>query len=91
MKAIICSLCYVIFAPLIGGLLDGLDRKISARMQGRVGPPLLQPFYDLNKLHNKQLIAVSKSQTFLMISYLLMMILTGALFYAGYDILMCFL
>lgn len=90
MKAIICSLCYVIFAPLIGGLLDGLDRKISARMQGRVGPPLLQPFYDLNKLHNKQLIAVSKSQTFLMISYLLMMILTGALFYAGYDILMCF-
>ena len=38
---------YLLLAPLAGALLDGVDRKISARMQGRQGPPLLQPFYDL--------------------------------------------
>ena len=40
---------YILLAPVIGGLLDGLDRRISARMQGRQGPPILQPFYDLGK------------------------------------------
>ena len=46
---IISIAAYVLLAPLVGGLLDGLDRKLSARMQGRVGPPLLQPFYDLGR------------------------------------------
>ena len=35
---------YLALAPLAGALLDGVDRKLSARMQGRKGPPLLQPF-----------------------------------------------
>lgn len=43
---VIGALLYLLLAPLLGGLLSGLDRKISARMQRRVGPPLLQPFYD---------------------------------------------
>ena len=46
MKAIYVIL-FLIFAPFIGGLLDGMDRKLSARMQGRTGPSVLQPFYDL--------------------------------------------
>ena len=29
-------------------------RKIAARLQRRVGPPLLQPLYDIVKLHSKQ-------------------------------------
>ena len=32
---------YLVLAPFVGALLDGLDRKLSARMQGRQGPPLL--------------------------------------------------
>ena len=28
-------------------------RKIAARLQRRVGPPLLQPLYDIVKLHSK--------------------------------------
>ena len=44
---------YLALAPLAGALLDGVDRKLSARMQGRKGPPLLQPFYDLGKLFSK--------------------------------------
>ncbi|MGZ3635594.1 MAG: NADH-quinone oxidoreductase subunit H, partial [Syntrophales bacterium] len=37
-------------APIVGGLLFGIDRKITARMQGRYGPPIIQPFYDFIKL-----------------------------------------
>lgn len=81
---------YVLLAPFVGGLLEGIDRKISARMQRRVGPPILQPFYDVKKLFNKQVIAVMPSQTLALLSYLLLMILTGSLFFAGMDILMCF-
>ena len=37
-KMIISIIAYLILAPLAGGILAGLDRKVSARMQGRVGP-----------------------------------------------------
>ena len=67
MIRIILTICYILLAPLIGGLLDGLDRKISARMQRRVGPPLLQPFYDVSKLLTKRETAVTKSQQTLML------------------------
>ncbi len=90
MNMIIRIVLYIVLAPLIGGLLEGIDRKISARMQRRVGPPLLQPFYDVKKLFKKQVIIVSRSQTFALIPYLFLMILTGAMFFAGMDILMCF-
>lgn len=90
MIRIILIICYILLAPLIGGLLDGIDRKISARMQRRVGPPLLQPFYDVSKLINKRDTAVTESQNFLLISYMVLMILTGAMLFSGTDILMCF-
>lgn len=88
-KAILV-VCYLLLAPIIGGLLDGLDRKISARMQGRVGPPLLQPFYDVQKLFEKQFIVVNRAQTFLVLSYCLTQVFTGCMFFAGTDIMMCF-
>lgn len=90
MNMAILTFGYIILAPLIGGLMDGIDRKISARMQRRVGPPLLQPFYDVIKLLKKQVITVSSAQTFCLLSYLFLMILTGAMFFVGWDILMCF-
>lgn len=89
-ESVVRIILYIGLAPLIGGLLDGMDRKISARMQGRIGPPLLQPFYDVEKLLNKQTIAVRKAQGSFLLSYLLLMIFTGSMFYAGTDILMCF-
>ena len=39
-----------LFCFVIGLLLCGIDRKLVARMQKRVGPPILQPFYDFFKL-----------------------------------------
>lgn len=87
---VITVLCYLFLAPILGGVLEGLDRKISARMQRRVGPPLLQPFYDVIKLFSKQVILVSRSQIFFLLSYFVLVVLTGAMFFAGTDILFCF-
>ncbi len=89
-KGIIFAIAYILLAPFVGGFLEGVDRKISARMQRRVGPPVLQPFYDVRKLLNKQTISVMTAQTFLLLTYMVMMILTGTMFYYGTDILMCF-
>ena len=44
MLTVISGIAYLILAPVLGGLLAGIDRKISARMQRRVGPPIMQPF-----------------------------------------------
>jgi NADH-quinone oxidoreductase subunit H len=40
----------LLFAAVVGAFLSWFDRKITARVQFRVGPPLLQPFYDFFKL-----------------------------------------
>jgi len=40
----------LLFAGVAGGLLAWFDRKITAQVQFRKGPPLLQPFYDFLKL-----------------------------------------
>ncbi len=79
---------YLLLAPFVGGLLAGIDRKISARMQGRFGPPVLQPFYDVAKLFRKEFAVVNKAETFLVIMFLLFMMVTGALFFMGGDLLL---
>ena len=56
---IVGTIAFAVLAPVIGCLLAGLDRKLSARMQGRVGPPILQPYYDLRKLLEKDRAAVN--------------------------------
>lgn len=35
-------------------LFEGIDRKVHARMQKRIGPPIIQPFYDFVKLFTKE-------------------------------------
>ncbi|MCJ7448816.1 MAG: NADH-quinone oxidoreductase subunit H [Bacteroidales bacterium] len=40
----------LLFAATVGAFLSWFDRKITARVQFRKGPPLLQPFYDFFKL-----------------------------------------
>lgn len=43
-----------LFALVLGLFLKGLDRKVEARLQRRIGPPLVQPFIDFAKLCTKQ-------------------------------------
>ena len=90
MIRMIVMLLYIVAGPFIGGILDGFDRKISARMQGRKGPTVLQPFYDVLKLTQKQLLAVNKFQLLMVMSYLFFVILSGVLFFGGFDMLLCF-
>jgi NADH-quinone oxidoreductase subunit H len=40
----------LLFAGTVGAFLSWFDRKITARVQFRKGPPILQPFYDFFKL-----------------------------------------
>ena len=87
---ILKAVLYIILAPLIGGLLSGIDRVFSARMQGRQGPPVFQPFYDVYKLLNKQTTVVNSIQVLFVTGYLIMTIFTGALFFAGGDMLLVF-
>jgi len=58
-----------LLAPILGGLIMGLERIVRARMQNRVGPPLLQPFYDLFKLASKRSEAVHSYHAILGIAY----------------------
>ncbi|USD36393.1 MULTISPECIES: respiratory chain complex I subunit 1 family protein [Ferrimonas] len=41
-------------ALFVGLLFKGVDRIVVARLQRRIGPPLLQPFYDIAKLMQKR-------------------------------------
>jgi ech hydrogenase subunit B len=79
---------YVVGAPILGGLLAGWDRRISARMQSRLGPPIRQPFYDVFKLWQKENVVVRRSQNYYIAFFLLLVIFTGALFFAGSDLLL---
>ena len=75
---------------LMMSLLEGIDRKVSARMQGRKGPSVLQPFYDIYKLFAKQSVVVNSVQDFLVCGFLIFVVFTGALFFWGGDILLVF-
>ncbi|RKX45036.1 MAG: CO-induced hydrogenase subunit K, partial [Thermotogae bacterium] len=59
---------YVSFASL---LWEGLDRKLVARMQRRMGPPILQPFYDFLKLVSKESIIPRDANKFFEIAPIL--------------------
>ena len=45
-----------LFTGLVGLLVSWIDRKVTARVQWRVGPPILQPLYDFVKLLGKETI-----------------------------------
>ena len=71
----------VVVAPLIGGLLRGIDRKLTARMQGRIGPPIIQPFYDVIKLLGKKPMVAGSAQLVFAYAFLAL-IITAVIFFA---------
>ena len=90
MTSFIIAIVYLIGAPFAGALLEGLDRKVAARMQGRKGPSLFQSLYDIHKLFCKQSVVVNSVQDFLVCGFLVFVVFTGALFFWGGDILLVF-
>ncbi|HAN44421.1 MAG TPA: Ech hydrogenase subunit EchB [Ruminococcaceae bacterium] len=87
---ILSSVLYIVLAPVVGGLLAGIDRKITARLQGRRGPSVLQPFYDLFKLLQKETLIVNDVQNLFVLGFFLFIGFTGALFFFAGDLLLVF-
>ena len=85
---VISVIAFLVLGPIIGCLLAGLDRKLSARMQRRVGPPVLQPYYDVRKLFEKEKMAPTRFQDFYILVYLVFLIGSGVIFFAGGDLLL---
>ena len=83
------TVAFALIAPLVGGLIDGLDRKLSARMQGRVGPRLLQPFYDVAKLLRKAPASVNTMDDTYMACALIFTVVGGGIFVSGSNTLLC--
>ena len=85
---IIASVAFILIAPVIGCLLAGLDRVITARMQGRVGPPVLQPYYDVRKLLEKDEVSVNGVDGMYMTCALVFTAFAGGIFFSGGNLLM---
>ncbi len=79
-----------ILSPIAVGLLLGVDRKITARMQNRVGPPIVQPFYDLVKLMAKAPMVMNSGQMVFGIACLVLQAIAFAIFVGGGDLLVIF-
>ncbi len=62
----------LLFTGILGLLVGWVDRKVSARFQFRVGPPLLQNFNDFFKLLGKETILVKNglSSIFIMAPFI---------------------
>lgn len=86
---LIGTLAFALVAPVLGCLLAGVDRIVSARMQGRVGPPLLQPYYDVRKLIEKDNVSVNSTEGVYVTCALVFAIIAGGIFFSGGNLLMC--
>ncbi len=86
--SVVVAVIAVIITPLIGGLLRGIDRKLTAHMQGRIGPPVIQPFYDIIKLFGKGRLVAGKAQLVFAYAYLVLIVTSVVFFSLGQDLLM---
>jgi formate hydrogenlyase subunit 4 len=56
LSKVVAGISLMGLVPILALFADGVDRRVNARMQRRIGPPLLQPFYDIAKLFAKECI-----------------------------------
>ncbi len=88
MMSVLRIMGIIILTPVLGGLLTGIDRVITARMQGRQGPPVLQPFYDVLKLTQKESIEVNSMHRFFVYVSMVFAVFTTVIMLSGGDILL---
>ncbi len=77
-------------APLAVGVLTGVDRRVTARLQSRIGPPILQPFYDIAKLMGKEPMLANHWLAFCSMLYLAGAVTSVVLFFLQADLLLIF-
>jgi len=88
MNNVLLPVLLIILAPFIGGLVYGFERIVKARMQRRVGPPLLQPFYDFLKLADKRHMIVHSAHAFLGIMHFVSLWFALAVLLLGGDLIL---
>ncbi|MCL2783699.1 MAG: NADH-quinone oxidoreductase subunit H [Propionibacteriaceae bacterium] len=68
MITIVQSLVFpgLVYALVAALFMAWLERKVLARVQGRIGPPFMQPFFDIVKLLGKRSIRRPAPQGFIM-------------------------
>ncbi|NDV20256.1 NADH-quinone oxidoreductase subunit H [Pseudodesulfovibrio sp. JC047] len=90
MDTLILVLIGLIAGPLLGGLIAGLDRRVTAWFQSRQGPPITQAFYDVAKLFGKEKMVVNQWQILCAWVYVIAAAVCLALFFAQSDLLLIF-
>lgn len=78
---------WIVLAPILGGVVYGAERVLRARMQRRLGPPLLQPFYDMFKLLDKRTLIVHAPHALLAIGHFFVLWFTVATIFLGWNLL----
>lgn len=81
------SWLFTLFAPILGGIIYGIERKLKARMQSRKGPPIIQPFYDLLKLTDKRPMILHSYHAFMGIMHFLAAWVALSVLFFGGDLL----
>ena len=84
------ALIAVILSPLAGGFVTGVDRRVTAWLQSRYGPPLLQPFYDVLKLFGKAPMIVNSWQVLCAYIYVVSAVVALFIFFMQGDLLLIF-
>lgn len=86
--SIVLAILFVVGGGVAGCLLAGADRIVTARMQGRKGPSVWQPYYDVRKLLEKDPKGSSPAVTALCALSLACAVVAGAVFFAGGNFLL---
>jgi ech hydrogenase subunit B len=84
---LIAAIIFIALAPVLGGLVYGVERKVRARMQNRMGPSIFQPFYDFLKLLDKRPMMVHSTHAFLGIMHFVAIWFALAVLVLGGDML----
>jgi ech hydrogenase subunit B len=87
-RGVIMVFIGVVVAPLLGGLIAGSDRRLTAWLQSRYGPPVWQPFFDVTKLFGKERLVVNSWQVFCAYMYVTAAMLSVVLFFLRSDLLL---
>jgi ech hydrogenase subunit B len=77
----------IVLAPIYAAFFEGAQRVLKAKMQRRIGPPLMQPFYDMYKLMDKRALMVNKTHTLFALFYFFTLWILIAFIFLGFNLL----
>jgi len=87
-NSIILMAAYLVFAPIAGGILAGIEGKINAKLQGKEVTSVMQPFLNVFKFMEEYGDGANKAQEFYSKSSFVFVLIAGSLFFAGQNLLL---